>query len=258
MAKALVINPNTSPEMSRGIRSTAERVFQAPWSSCTVNAPAGPESLESWRDYQLAGVASMPLLRTPADVDGVVLACFGDPGLFAMKEMTRIPVVGIGEAALSMALLLGGRFGILAGMGRAVGLMDAMVRSYGLESRYAGTTALEVRVATLERDPEATLDLLTRAATRMLDRGADVLVLGCAGLTTFSAPLAARIPFTIIDPVEAGCRMLKAVVESGLNVSRLGLYSRPAAQPMHDPEALFSPEMAGFLKNWESAGGMGA
>lgn len=258
MAKALVINPNTSMEMSRGIRLTAERVFQPPWSSCTVNAPAGPESLESWRDYQLGGVASLPLLQTLEDVDGVVLACFGDPGLYAMKEMARIPVVGIGEAALSMALLLGGRFGILAGMGRAVGMMDAMVRTYGLESRYAGTLALEVRVATLEQDPPATLDLLTRAANQMLERGADVLVLGCAGLTGFSAPLAARIPFTIIDPVEAGCRMLKAVVESGLDVSRLGLYSRPAAQPMRNTQTLFSPEMAGFLKKWESEGGMGA
>ena len=153
MPTALVINPNTSETMSAEIRATAEKVFQAPWTCRVVNAPAGAESLESWRDYQLAGAAILPLLKDHADVDGVVLACFGDPGLYALKEISPVPVVGIAEASIALATLLGGKFGILAAMDRAVGLMDGMVRLYGMEARYAGTVPSEHARAQLSRRP---------------------------------------------------------------------------------------------------------
>lgn len=252
MPRALVINPNTSQAMSAGIRATAERVFQPPWDCRVVNAPAGPASLESWRDYQLAGTAVLPLLQEHRDVDGVVLACFGDPGLFALKEISPVPVIGIAEAAISQALLLGGKFGILAAMDRAVGLMDAMVRLYGLEARYAGTTPLNMRVGCLEDDHAATLTVLERVCGEMVRRGAEVLLLGCAGLTGFTRDLTQRLPLTIVDPVEAGCRMLKTTVEMGLNTSHIGLYSPPVPQPMQHLQRVFSPEMTAYLKTWES------
>lgn len=251
MPAALVINPNTSWDMTEGIRITAERVFQSPWKFTVVNAPAGPESLESWRDYQLAGAAVMPLLEENRGVDGIVLGCFGDPGLYALKEISPVPVIGIAEASISMALLLGGKFGILAAMTRAVTLMDSMVHTYGLDDRYAGTVPLDMRVLNLEEDHQGTLAVLERASLELVKRGADVLLLGCAGLTGFTADLTQRVPVALIDPVEAGCRMLKTTVEMGLNTSHLGLYRRPAPQPMNDLPRVFSPEMSAYLKNWE-------
>lgn len=251
MPTALIINPNTSMEMSEGIRITAQRVFTPPWEYSLVNAPAGPESLESWRDYQLAGTAVLPLLKDHSQADGVLLACFGDPGLFALKEISPVPVLGIAEASISLALLLGGRFGILAAMSRAVGLMDEMVRMYGLEARYAGTLPLNLRALDLEADHPHTLQVLEQAGGQLAARGADVLLLGCAGLTGFSQELAQRLPFAIVDPVEAGCRLLKTAVEMGLNTSHMGLYSHPVQQRMHHLERVFSAEMAAYLKTWE-------
>jgi allantoin racemase len=250
MPRALVVNPNTSPAMSEDIRRTAEAVFAAPWSCQVACAPGGPESLESWRDYALAAVAVMSLPRAHPEVSGVVLACFGDPGLHALKEIAGVPVVGIAEAAMSLALLLGGRFGILAGQDRAVPLMDSLVRTYGLESRYAGTVGLGRPVLELERDREGTLVALAAAAGRLADRGADVLLLGCAGFTAFRAELARSVPAVVIDPVEAGCRMLRAVVEAGLSTSRGGIYARPAPQRMNRVEAVFGGELAGLLAEW--------
>ena len=81
MPTALVINPNTSPDMTAEIQSTAQRVFSPPWKCTVAHAPAGPESLESWTDYHLASVTMLPLLEGHPNVEGVVLACFGDPGL---------------------------------------------------------------------------------------------------------------------------------------------------------------------------------
>ncbi|NPV75281.1 MAG: hypothetical protein HPY59_02790 [Anaerolineae bacterium] len=249
MPKALVINPNTSLSMSSDIRSTAERVFTPPWEVTVANALSGPESLESWYDYHLASVAILPLLAQHSDVDGIVLACFGDPGLYLLKEISKVPVVGIAEAAMSMSLLVGGRFGILAGMNRAIQLMDSMVRTYGLESRYCGTVSLDMRVLDFEEDRTQTLKTLEKASQELVKRGADVLLLGCAGLTSFIEEVQALVPVLMIDPVEAGCRMLQAVVEAKLNTSHSGLYSVPAPQRMNHLEKVFSREMAEYLLN---------
>ncbi len=254
MPKALVINPNTSPEMTTDIEATARRVFQPPWQVVVRMAPAGPESLESWADYHLASVCVLPLLEENPDVEGVVLACFGDPGLYVLKEVCDVPVVGIAEAAISMALLLGARFGILAGMGRAVELMDSMVRTYGMEARYAGSAALEMRVLEFETEREKTLKTLARVSRDLRARGAEVLLLGCAGLTSYVEALQARVEMPVIDPVEAGCRMLQTLVASGLNTSHVGLYARPAPQKMNRMSRLFSEEAIRSLTTREDPG----
>jgi allantoin racemase len=248
MPKALVINPNTSQAMTNEIAVTAQEVFQPPWSCRVVHAPAGPESLESWTDYHIASVAIMPLIEESADVDGIVLACFGDPGLYLLKEISDVPVVGIAEASMSLALLLGARFGILAGMRRAVELMDSMVRTYGLEDRYAGTQSLDIRVLDFEQNRERTLQVLEQASNKLRAKGAEVLLLGCAGLTAFVDDLQTRVSMPVIDPVEAGCRLLKTIHESKLNTSHIGLYSKPAPQRMNNLEALFTETMRKTLQ----------
>lgn len=248
MPNALVINPNTSLEMTAEIAETAERVFQPPWSCVVTAAPGGPESLESWTDYYLASVCVLPLLEEFQDVDGVVLACFGDPGLYVLKEQCRVPVVGIAEASMSLALLLGAKFGILAGMGRAVELMDSMVQTYGLSERYAGSQSLAMRVLAFERDRPKTLETLVVASTALRARGAEVLLLGCAGLTGFADELQARVSMPVIDPVEAGCRTLVALADAGYSTSQVGLFARPAAQRMNNLADLFSPEMSAYLR----------
>lgn len=251
MPNALIINPNTSVLMSTDIDQAAQKVFHFPWDYHVVNAPAGPESLESWRDYHLASVMILPLLHEYTNVDGIVLACFGDPGLYMLKEISPVPVVGIAEAAMSLALLLGGRFGIIAGMRRAVQLMDSMVRTYGLEARYVGTLSVDMRVLNFEENREATLSRLDGIGRQLVDRGADVVLLGCTGLTGFLDEIKNRIPAVIIDPVEAGCRFIKMIIEAGLTVSHNGIYSKPAPQKMNRLERLFGKDMVDIFKNWE-------
>lgn len=249
MPKALVLNPNTSPEMTAEIKETAMRVFQDPWKPEVLAAPAGPESLESWTDYHLASVCVLPLVEKYQEkVDGIVLACFGDPGLYLLKEYCDVPVIGIAEASMSLAILLGAKFGILAGMRRAVELMDSMVRTYGLEARYAGTESLEMRVLEFESEREKTLDRLESTSLKLRERGAEVLLLGCAGLTGYVEKLGKKVEMPVIDPVEAGCRVLQTVHASGYNTSHVGLFSSPAPQRMHQLGKLFSEEMIQVLK----------
>jgi len=249
MPKALIINPNTSPEMTSEIRETAERIFQSPWQCDVKAAPAGPESLESWTDYHLSSMCVLPLVADlEDDIAGIVLACFGDPGLYLLKEYCQVPVIGIAEASMSLALLLGAQFGILAGMRRAVELMDSMVRTYGLEARYAGTEALAMRVLDFEKDRQKTLAVLEATSLKLREQGAEVLLLGCAGLTTFVEDLQARVEMPVIDPVEAGCRMLQTVYSAQLQTSHIGLFSKPAPQQMNNLDLFFSEQMANIIK----------
>jgi allantoin racemase len=146
-----------------------------------------------------------------------------------------------------MQLLLGGKFGILAGMRRAVELMDSMVRTYGLEARYAGCESLDMRVLSFDVEPERTLETLVACAQRLRARGADVILLGCAGLTAFVGRFQERMAMPVIDPVEAGCRMLKTLVEQSLEVSHAGIYTRPAPQRLNNLSELFSERMQSVL-----------
>lgn len=249
MPKALVLNPNTSQDMTAEIRETAKRVFQDPWTCDVQMAPAGPESLESWTDYHLASVCVLPLVEEYQEkVDGIVLACFGDPGLYLLKEYCDVPVIGIAEASMSLAILLGAKFGILAGMHRAVELMNSMVRTYGLEARYAGTESLEMRVLDFEKNPEKTLERLEKTSLKLRERSAEVLLLGCAGLTSFVDDLQKKVEMPVIDPVEAGCQVLKTILASGLSTSHIGLFSHPAPQKMNRLGDLFTEDMIKVLK----------
>jgi len=248
MPKALVINPNTSQSMTAEIEETAVRVFQAPWECEVLAAPAGPESLESWTDYHLASVCVLPLVESyQAEVNGILLACFGDPGLYLLKEYCEVPVIGIAEASMSIAILLGAKFGILAGMRRAAELMDSMVRTYGMEARYAGTESLEMRVLDFDKDREKTLERLASTSLKLRERGAEVLLLGCAGLTNFVDALQEKVEMPVIDPVEAGCRVLQTVHASGLDTSHIGLFNSPAPQRMNRLETGFTEDMIKIL-----------
>ena len=97
-------------------------------------------------------------------------------------------------------------------------LMDSMVRTYGLEPRYAGAESLEMRVLDFSLNPEVTLAALENASWALRKRGAESLLLGCAGLTGFKAGLQERVEMPVIDPVEAGCRL----VQAGYIASRIG------------------------------------
>ncbi len=254
MPKALVINPNTTRGMTDEIAETAARVFTAPWRVHTVQAPAGPESLESWFEDSLAALTMLPLLRDNADVDGVVLACFGDPGLYGLREIMPVPVVGVAEASFVTACLLGSRFGVLVGPTKDVAFTQSKLWTYGLEKRCAGIQTMELPVLTMHRDREATMAGLMAAGRALAAGGAEVLILGCAGLTTYRQSFEQQIAMPVIDPVQAGCWQLRLLVEMGLQTSRAGSFGQPAPKKLTSIDAVFTPALAEWLTQQAATG----
>lgn len=230
MKKLLIINPNSSEEMTQDIRRTVAYASEEEFSLEVVRMEGSPHVLESFSDYTEAGVQVTAYLRRLKEAgafpyDGVLLACMGDPCLYAAKEVCPVPLVGIAEAGISTALLAGFKFSILASSQKAKPMMESMVLTYGLTARMASVETFLQPIDAFMENPEVLRSGIRRTSEDAIAHGADVLLLGCAGMTMVSDELdtLARIP--IIDPVKAGVEQLKAMVRGGFSVSHAGLYA---------------------------------
>jgi len=223
MTKILVINPNSSQKMTNDIEASLlgqENVE-------VIRISAAPEVLESFADYTYAGASVLQKLSGMdlQQYSGILLACFGDPCLYALKEKVNIPVIGIAEAALSRALLMGYRFSVAAASKKAVPMMESMIRLYGLQARNAGTVSLEMEIRDFLNQKDFLYNRLCLAAKLARKKGADILILGCAGMTMIDIKkLSADADIEIIDPVLNGVSTLRAMIVDGNRISKCGLY----------------------------------
>lgn len=224
----LVVNPNTSEVMTEDIRKTVERV-RSPDTSVTVTGlDFGPEALESFYDYTLSGFGLCRLLEKEKErYHGILIACYGDPGLYAAKEICNCPVLGIAEASIAMSLLMGSRFSILAASEKAAPMMENMVRQYGMENRFAGVFPLNMSVLEAESNQEEAVKRLIEKGQKAVSKGAEVLILGCAGMTGFGGPVSEALGIPVLDPVETGYLALEMMCRGGYKTSKKGLYQTP-------------------------------
>jgi allantoin racemase len=232
LASFLVINPNTSQEMTKVIEETVNQYIHSHHKADIISAKMGPRSLETFYEY---GLATVGVISTLQEIDltlydGILLACFGDPGLYAIKEISSVPVIGIAEASISVSLLLGSSFGIFVALEKAVPMMDNMVQQYGLKDRFKGVFPLGLPVLDLEKDKLKTTELLLEKGREAVNQGAEVLILGCAGLTGFSDLIEEQLGVTVVDPIRVGFKTLESIVESNVNVSKKGLYKSPSSK----------------------------
>lgn len=202
MMRILVINPNSSAAVTAAIDACVAplRLPCGPAIEARTLAE-GPPSISSQRD---ADSVVMPLVRlvTLERADAFVLACFSDPGLHAVREAAGgRPVMGIAEWGVLRALTLGERFGIIALSRASIRRQQRMVRAMGLDSRYAGSRAVDATAA--ETTGDAARARLAEAGRTLIERdGADVLVLGCAGMAMHRAPLTEALGTPIVEPVQ--------------------------------------------------------
>src|SRR3954462_7635879 len=152
-----VINPNTTWSMTRLIGECASAVACAGVTVEAVSPTMGPASIESHYDEALSvpGVLTEIARGEAEGVDGYVIACFGDPGLDAARELARGPVLGIAEAAMHAASFLGRGFSVVTTLGRTTGRAWDLAEHYGMNRFCLGVHACEIPVLKLESDPGA-------------------------------------------------------------------------------------------------------
>ncbi len=228
--RIVVINPNTSDAMTALIDVTAQAAVGPGTTVTTVHPAMGPASIESHYDEALAVPGVLAEIARDPDADGYVLACFGDPGLDAARELATGPVVGIAEAAMRTASYLGRGFSVVTTLGRTRGRALDLAEHYGCARACLAVRAVEIPVLDLE-DPGAAAAVTKECAAAVAEDGCDAIVLGCAGMADLAARVSAEIGVPVVDGVAAAVRTVESLVAMGLRTGDRGEFARPPAKP---------------------------
>jgi allantoin racemase len=227
-----IINPNTTESMTATIGKAARAVAGPGTLIEAVTSPMGPVSIESHYDEALSvpGVlASIAHGETQA-VDGYVIACFGDPGLDAARELARGPVLGIAEAAMHTASFLGRGFSVVTTLGRTAGRAWDLAEHYGMNRFCLGVHACEIRVLDLETDPGARAAITEVCREALQKDGSDAIVLGCAGMADLCAAISAELGVPVVDGVAAATVLVQSLITLQLSTSARAEYATPPAK----------------------------
>ncbi len=233
--KIKLINPNTTWSMTAKIGACAREVARPGTEVVAVSPAMGPVSIESHYDEALAvpGLLQEVAAGERDGCDGYVIACFGDPGLKAARELSHGPVVGIAEAAMHVASLVGSSFSVVTTLGRTIGQAWALAEAYGMKRFCANVRACELPVLELERPGSDARNRITEECRRALaEDGSDVIVLGCAGMTDLCDHVTRALGVPVVDGVAAATTLVESLVALRLATSKRGELARPVSKPI--------------------------
>ena len=241
--RILVVNPNTTASMTKTIEAAATSAAAKGTMIEATTSGMGPVSIEGYYDevFAMPGLLAEIRRGEAGGAQAAVIACFDDTGLDAARSMASIPVIGICEAALTLASFVASRFTVVTTSERSRVPVEELVRRYGFASR-AKVRVAGVPVLALE-DPTsgAVARLKVEIARALDDDHAEAIVLGCAGMADLAAELAAMHGLPVIDGVTAAVTLAEALVRLGLKTSRLGPYAVPRSKPYDGLLSQFRP-----------------
>jgi allantoin racemase len=238
-----IINPNTTWSMTDKIGACASGVARPGTEVVAVSPAMGPASIESHYDEALAVPGILQEIAS-GERDGFhayVIACFGDPGLKAARELARGPVIGIAEAAMHLASMVGSHFSVVTTLGRTIGQAWHLAEVYGMQRFCANVRACDLPVLELEKPGSKARERITAECRLALEQdGSDVIVLGCAGMADLCDHISQTLGVPVIDGVAAATVLAESLVTMGLRTSKRGELARPGAKPMLGALAGFS------------------
>ncbi len=229
MTRIWLINPNTTAAMTAKIEDCGRVVAGTDTSVTGITSDTGPESIESHYDEALSvpGVLRAIERGERDGVDGYVIACFGDPGLDAARELAAGPVIGIAEAAMQAASHLGRGFSVVTTLERTIGRATDLAERYGMQRFCRGIHACEIPVLNLDTDPDAHKVITEACRDAVESDRSDVVVLGCAGMADMCGDISAELGVPVIDGVTAATLTVQSLVTMGLRTSSRGEYAPP-------------------------------
>ncbi|CUU23080.1 Hydantoin racemase [Duffyella gerundensis] len=235
MSVIQVINPNTSDAMTATIAAAARAVAAPGTEIIAVSAAQGVPSIEGHFDEAIAAVGVLEQINRgkAQGVDGHVIACFGDPGLLAARELARGPVIGIAEAAMHMATLVATRFTVVTTLPRTLVIARHLLRQYGFEHHCAALHAIDLPVLALEDGSGIAQEKVRQRCIQALrEDGCGAIVLGCGGMASLARDLTQEVGVPIIDGVSAAVKMVEALIGLGLSTSKQGDLAWPLRKTM--------------------------
>lgn len=227
-----LVNPNTDAGHTEAMSGVAAAALPDGAAVDALAVERGPRSIESTVDGTFAAAEALRAVLANPDHDGYLIACFSDPGLHAVREITSAPVVGIGEAAYRAASLLAKRFAVITTLRRGIADIEDAVDAAGLSRACAGVLALEIPVAQQGAGYPATTDAIVALGSRAVDElGAGALVLACGGMAEVTDAVTAATGVPATNGVAIGALTAWALWRAGLRTSKRGAYAPPEAIP---------------------------
>jgi allantoin racemase len=214
--RILLINPNTTESVTALVANHASAIAGQTATFMPVTGRFGARYISTRASAAIAAHAALDALaQHVAGCDAVYLACFGDPGLAALREISPAPVIGMAEASCLEACNRGRRFAIVTGGALWAPMLTEFVAWLGLAERLAAVRTVAPTGDRIARDPEAALAELAAACTACAtEDGADVVILGGAALAGLAARIQPSVPIPVLCSVEAGTRAAIAAASS--------------------------------------------
>jgi allantoin racemase len=224
--KILVINPNTTTSMTDKIAKAARAVARPDTEIVAASSQDGPVSIQGFLDVATCVPGLLNEVVQHKEVDAIVIACFDDTGLDAVRSLVSVPVLGIGEAAYHAASMIANKFSVITTLSRSVPGLENNLLRYGLAQKCACVRATEIPVLKLEEGDPATLDKIRLEIHASINEDkAEAIVLGCAGMADLMAQLSEEFGLPVIEGVSAGVTFAEALVNNSLRTSKIGAYS---------------------------------
>jgi allantoin racemase len=210
--KILIINPNSDQQMTKEIQKSAEDFAAGRFEVVSENTPGAPAFIENYEDMSRAAAGMIQLARdNESQFDAFVIGCHYDPNLDVMKEILKKPVVGIGEASMKVASMLGHRFSILTTDDHSIPIHEELVKKYGLFEVLASVRAPDCEIENLNEEEK----YLAMAKLALEKDKAEVIVLGCAGLTGLEKSLRQKLGVPVLDGVACALFIAAGLAEMG-------------------------------------------
>lgn len=240
--RILFINPNTSEEFTQRIQQIVSQYALPTTTAVARNPTSGPRSIEGVYDELLSSLGTLELaLAEQEQFDAFVIACYSDhPTIYALREVTTKPVLGIAEASMYVACMMGYQFSVVTTNEEWEPLLWDAVRHYGLEKRCASVRSTRMPVLALESSPEETYQMILKASRKAIsDDDAEVICLGCAGMAGLDKRLQQDLGVPVVDGVVSALKLLEGILEYGLTTSKQRAYARPGAKPLVNMSSIF-------------------
>jgi allantoin racemase len=233
MTRILLLNPNTSVELTNLMAEVARASSSPGVTIEAITAPRGAPYIATRAEALIGGAAALEMLaEREGSFDAAILAAFGDPGLGGAREMMERPVVGLAEASMLTACMLGGRFSIVSFSPTLGPWFAECVEQHGLRRRLASIRLLDSPFSALGAVREEKESLLVELSRRAVEEdGADVVVLAGAPLAGLAARVRDRIDVPVVEGIAAAVRQAELLVSLNVRKAAKGAYRRPAPKP---------------------------
>ncbi len=228
--KIALINPNSTASMTEKARISAQQVASVGTTIIASNPGNTPKSIEGHYDEAmcLSGLLGEVVMAKKNGCDGLVIACFDDPGLGACREVLDGPVMGICEAAMHAASIISTSFSVVTTLPRSTPIIESLAHRYGMSHFCRRVRAADLPVLALEEAGSSAREKIRDEIIRAVkEDGSESVILGCAGMADLTEWLSEQAGVPVIDGVVVATKMVEALIGAKLSTSKIGAYAAP-------------------------------